>query len=35
MSKDEQQKRGGFVPVGDLALDLLGPKPASHSAGVV
>ena len=24
MSKDEQKKRGGFVPVGDLALDLPG-----------
>ena len=24
MSKDEQQKRGGFVPVGDLARDLPG-----------
>ena len=22
MSKDEQQTRGGFVPVGDLVLDL-------------
>ena len=24
MSKDQQQKRGGFVPLGDLALDLPG-----------
>ena len=29
MSKDEKQKRGGFVPVGDMALDLPGiPVPA-------
>ena len=26
MSKDEQQKRGGFVPVGDLTLDLPGAR---------
>ena len=26
MSKDEQQKRGGFVPVGDLTLDLSGAR---------
>ena len=24
MNKDKQQKRGGFVPVGDLARDLPG-----------
>ena len=33
MSKDEQQKRGGFVSVGDLALDLPGvPVPAPRAA---
>ena len=26
MSKDEQQKRGGFVPVGNLTLDLPGAR---------
>ena len=32
MSTDEQQKRGGFVPVGDLAIDLPGIEvPARHS----
>ena len=31
MSKDEQQKRGGFVPIGDLAIDLPGvPVSASR-----
>ena len=32
MSTDEQQKRGGFVHVGDLALDLTvsARRPARH-----
>ena len=34
MSKDEQQKRGGFVPIGDLAIDLPGVRcqPAAIAA---
>ena len=32
MSKDEQQKRGGFVPVGDFALDLPGVQVPARRA---
>ena len=32
MSKDKQQKRGGFVPVGDLALDFPGVHVPAHRA---